>query len=191
MWVKVTELPDSVQAALDSVSYGRVDIEVKVASTLVMSSAGCDGRRAFVTLVNLSTGERATELGSWGGENMFNPLNAVDRDNQPYPLPPNGVVVLGSTGYPRTFATLHIAPSLTDRMLAAPAPEVTEEERNALYCFASIKGGEYRRDEMRRRKVSPGTVDALVERGWLKRNRALATQITTEGRNALGDWRGY
>ena len=53
-----------------------------------------------------------------------------------------------------------------------------------LYCFAAIKGGEYRRDEMRRRNVSAATVDSLVERGYLKRNRAGATQITTQGKNA-------
>ena len=122
---------------------------------------------------------------------MFNRHNPVDNDNHPYPLPPNGVIILGSVGYPQTSAILHVAPALMGRMLPAAAVEVSKEDKDALYCFASIKGGEYRRDELRRRNVRPATVDQLVERGFLKENRAGARQITTAGRNALGDYRGY
>jgi hypothetical protein len=94
-------------------------------------------------------------------------------------------VIKGSMGYPRTFATIYAHPNTIGRFLPSGAEEeLTREEEQAIYCFAALKGGEYRRDEMRRRGVSTATVDALVERGYLKRNRAGATAITTKGKNA-------
>lgn len=191
MWIKVKELPESVRYALDSVGYGRGDVEVRAVRELVMSSAGSDGRRAFVVMVNLSTGERAGEFGSWGGENMFNPRNPVDRDRKAYELPPNGVVILGSQGYPQTFATLYVSPDVLDRTMLPPAAEeLTREELDGIYAHACVKGGAYRREELRRRNVREETVDGLVSRGYLSENRAGARQVTTAGRNALGDYRG-
>lgn len=191
MWIETRELPEPVRTALERVNYGRKDIEIRVSSELVMSSAGCDGRRAFVLMIDLSTGNFTGEYGSWGGENMFNPHNPVDRDQKPYQLPDNGVVILGSQGYPQTFATVHVAPSLMGGTLLPAAPEeLTREELDGLYAHGCIKGGEYRREELRRRNVQPATLDQLVTRGYLKENRAGARQITTAGRNALGDYRG-
>lgn len=195
MWIEIRELPEPVRAALKRVEYGRADVEVKVVRELVMSSAGSRGRRAFVLMVNLSTGEIAGEYGSWGGENMFCPRNPVDRDQKTYQLPPNGVVVLGSQGYPQTFLTLYVSPDLMDKTMLPPATEeltreeLTREELDGLYAHGCIKGGEYRREELRRRKVQPSTINRLITRGYLKENRAGARQITTTGRNALGDYR--
>lgn len=191
MWVTVKELPESVRTALARVGYGRSDVEVRIVREVVMSSAGCDGRRAFVLMVNLSTGEVAGEFGSWGGENMFNPRNPVDRDHKTYVIPPNGVVVLGSHGYPQTFLTLYVSPDLMDKTLLPPAAEgLSSEELDALYAHACVKGGEYRREALRRSGVRSATLAGLVERGYLKQNRAGARQVTTAGRNALGDYRG-
>lgn len=191
MWIETRELPEAVRVALERVSYGRKDVEVRVTRDLVMSSAGSKGRRAFVLMVNLSTGEVDGQYGSWGGENMFNPRNPVDRDSRAYQLPPNGVVVLGSQGYPQTFLTLYVSPDLIDRtMLPAAAEELTKEELDGVYAHACIKGGAYRREELRRRNVRAETVDGLVSRGYLSENRAGARQVTTAGRNALGDYRG-
>lgn len=61
---------------------------------------------------------------------------------------------------------------------------LTDADQQALYCFVAIKGGEYRRDEMRRRGVTEEHVNSLVLRGYLKRNKAGATQVTTKGKNA-------
>jgi hypothetical protein len=191
MWVAVTDLPDAVRATLAAVSYGRSDIEVRVTTTAVMSHGGSQGTRAFTAMVNLDSGEREIVRGSWGGANMFAPTNPVDRDGTEYPLPANGVIVMGSEGYPRTFAALYVSPALMPRMIAAPPAELSPVERDALWCHVGIRGGQYRRDELRRRKVQPGTVDALVARGLLKANRAGAVQVTTDGRNALGDYRGF
>jgi hypothetical protein len=191
MWIETKELPESVRDALNRVSYGRRDVEVRVVRELVMSSAGSRGRRAFALAVNLSTGEIAGSFGSWGGENMFSPRNLVDRDHQAYQLPPNGVVVLGSQGYPQTFCTLYVSPDLMDKTMLPPAAEeLTGEELDGIYAHACIKGGAYRREELRRRGVRAETLVSLVQRGYLSENRAGAHQVTTTGRNALGDYRG-
>jgi hypothetical protein len=112
--------------------------------------------------------------------------NPIDSSPEQLAIPPNGCVIKGTTGYPRTFAWIYAHPQAMGRYLASGAPdeELTDGEQQAIYCFAAIKGGEYRRDEMRRRGVTTATVDGLVQRGYLKRNRAGATAITTKGKNA-------
>jgi hypothetical protein len=193
MHVKVNELPESVQSALKDVAYGGQDIEVIASEEMDMSSSATwKGARGFVTMVNLITQQSKTLNGDWGGQNPFD-AKAVDTDQKPYPLPPNGVVIKGQTGYPRTLARIYVHPSLMAGNLL-PASEQdgpTEPQLHALYCFGCIKGGQYRRDEMRRRNVTPADVDSLVARGWAKVNKAGAGQITTEGKNALGSWRRY
>lgn len=192
MWIETKSLPDSVRDVLARVSYGRRDVEVRVAETLVMSGVGSKGRRAFVAMVDLATGRSDVTYGSWGGPNPFVPDNAVDRDHGAYRLPDTAVIVLGSQGYPQTFLTLHVSPVLVPKMLPA-AGEVppTREELDALYAHGCIKGGAYRREELRRRGVRPETVADLVARGLLSENRAGARMITTAGRNALGEYRGH
>lgn len=192
MWIETKELPESVRTALGRVDYNRKDVEVRVERELVMSSAGSKGRRAFVLMVNLSTGEVDGQFGSWGGENMFCPRNPVDRDRKAYQLPPNGAVVLGSQGYPQTFLTLYVSPDLMDKTMLPPAAEeLSPEEVSALYAHACLKGGAYRRDQLRRDGVRPETLADLVRRGYLEENRAGARKITTAGRNAHDAYRKH
>lgn len=184
MYVKIASLPTSVQAALKSVNYGKADIEVRPGTTVTLSSSSGNGYRAFVTLVNLTTGQHATTWGSWGGANMFDPGNAVDNDDRPYPLPADGVAITGQKGGTTpVYATLHVPASMVDRLLPAPST-LTDAERDALYCYVSVRGGAYRKDELRRRNVAAATIDALVTRGLLTRNRAGAVAVTTDGKNA-------
>jgi hypothetical protein len=123
---------------------------------------------------------------------MFTRDNPVDNDTSPHALPDDGVVITGvSGGGNPTMANIFIPASMTDRILPAPKPELTDQMRDALYCHQSIKGGQYRREELARRKVTPDTVHQAVENGWLKRNKAGATSVTTEGKNALGGYRGH
>lgn len=103
MYIKVKELPDCLIRALQSVEFGGNDISVSTEEKVSLFDPGEAGRRGFFILVDLSTGERKTFEGSWGGSNMFNPGNQVDLNQEEYSLPENGAVVRGSTGYPRTF----------------------------------------------------------------------------------------
>jgi hypothetical protein len=125
--------------------------------------------------------------GSWGGSNMFT-SNPVDAGGAPVELPENAAVVKGTRGYPRTYATIYAHPRAVSGYLlpsAAPSADVvSDQDQQALYCFACIKGGAYRKDELRRREVSEATIGSLIARGYLKRSANGATQITTMGKNA-------
>lgn len=184
MHVEVKELSAAIRRALESVSYGARDIRVVAAESVESGSGAGAGSRGFATAVNVETGERKTITGDWGGSGLGR--HTLDQPGQRMEIPPNGVVIKGSMGYPRTFATIYAHPQTFGAMLPSgePAEQLTDADQQAIYCFAAIKGGEYRRDEMRRRNVTEATVDSLVERGYLKRNRAGATQITTKGKNA-------
>ncbi len=188
MYAPVNTLPESIQRALGSVSYHRKDINIEAKERASLSDAGSAGRKAFVILVNLQTGQSKATWGSWGGSNMFNPRNAVDLDDRDYPIPQNGAVIQGSVGN-TTYASILVSPS-TLAPLLPKADKIPDHEALILYCYKCIKGGQYRKDELDRvaRKHPDAsiaeTVESLITRGYLKRNKAGAVQITTAGKNA-------
>src|SRR5688500_15526643 len=98
MYVSVKELPDTLRAALSSISYGRADIAIETAETYNPFQAGGAGRRGFCMAVNIESGERAIARGSWGGSNPFNPNNPVDLDSQERPLKPGFAIIQGTEG---------------------------------------------------------------------------------------------
>lgn len=188
MHVETKTLIPAIRSALESVRYGCRDIKVVPTETADLSAYAGDGQRGFAILVNLETGERKRFTGSWGGSNMF-VRTAVDDSSGVGALPPNGAVIKGSMGYPRTFATLYVHPAAMGRFLPSGEEEtLSETEQQVIYCFAAIKGGQYRRDELARRvghpSVSDPIIDSLISRGYLKRAKNGATAITTKGKNA-------
>ena len=180
--VKVKALPDTLQRALQAEGYRREDIAIRACETACLADMGGQGRRGFVTFIDLATGRTKTTNGSWGGSNMFNPRNAVDNDQSEVPIPDNVAVIQGSEGHGPTFASVLVNPQNMASLLPAPT-EVTDHEKAILTIYATIKGG-YRQGELDYIKATADEVTALVERGLLKRNKAGATQITTEGKNA-------
>jgi len=188
VYAKTSDLPDAIQRALDEVGYGRKDIEVEAAEEISPLGAGGAGRREFFAIVDLSSGRHEVEWGSWGGANMFSPENRVDLDRNAYRIPANVAVVRGSSGggHP-TNARVYVRPDMLAPLLPAAGVSVTPRERWVLYTFDALTSAG-RKDEWARERhpPSPAELDAFVARGWLKRNKAGATQITTEGRNALG-----
>lgn len=182
--VAVKDLSAPLQDALKAHGYGRQDIRVEPGATIDVTVAGGAGQRGFVTVVNLDTGRRHTEQGSWGGANMFG-HNDVDTGGV-IEIPRNGAVIKGTRGggVP-VWAYITAHPDVVPRLLpSGETEELSDLEQHALYCFACIKGGAYRSEELARRRVPASVVDGLVERGYLKRNRAGATAITTKGKNA-------
>jgi hypothetical protein len=80
------------------------------------------------------------------------------------------------------WASLTVRPDGLDPSLLA-APAVSEREATILACFRALKSSA-RPGYLARGKVTPEEIDSLVSRGYLSRNRAGSTAITTEGRNA-------
>jgi hypothetical protein len=190
-YANVADLPDAVRRALDSVGYGRKDIEVRASATVNLSSSGFAGARGFAILVDLSTGQHVTTWGSWGGPNMFDTDNPVDNDNHAYALPANGCAITGDSGGGKpTYAVIHVPASMVDRMLPSAGVELTASEKTALTAYKSLKSA-YRAAALERKGIGTDVVDSLVARGLLSRNKAGATTITTDGKNALGDHREY
>ncbi len=179
-------LPPHLAAALSAVGYARPDIRVLSARTVETGSTGQSGRRSFGVLVSLASGARTGHYGSWGGPSLHG-RGLIDGGGV-VTLASDEAYIAGSSGYGPTYAVVHVHPDVYGELCAggvsADVDELTDAEHHAIYCFAAIKGGQYRRDELRRRRVPDSTVDALVERGYLKRARNGATSITTKGKNA-------
>lgn len=182
MYVQVNDLPRPIQRALEAVAYHCKDITIEAAEEISVSVAGGAGERGFAILVNLDNGEFKISRGSWGGANIFNPNNAVDLDDRLHKIPLNGAVIKGSEGN-STFAYVYVNPQNLAPMLPKRA-EVSEKESMILACFKGLKSGDYRQQALRRLGTTEAEITSLVDRGFLKRNKGGATQITTEGKNA-------
>jgi hypothetical protein len=180
--VRTDTLPESIRSALKSVEYYAKDIGIQGKETeSVMCYTSGDGCRGFVLIVNLETGECKSMQGSWGGSNLFNPTNAVDLNDNEYPMHSGVAVIKGTTGYPRTFASITLHPSNITPLLPTVDPTLTDEEKRMLAEFRSLKPA------YRNTKGKESMIASLVSRGYLKQNKAGATQITTEGKNACQD----
>lgn len=188
MHIETKALPAALRDALESVGYRRESIQLETRDTLPRGIAG-KGSRPFTMAVDLATGERSTQMGSWGGANPF--VDVPADSHAPVPLPPGVVGISGSTGY-RCSATLY-APAATLAPLLPAAPEVTPEERKVLAIVGGIKGGARRPyfevAGLGEYSASNPLIAGLASRGLLKVNRAGAIKITTAGRNARGDER--
>lgn len=186
-YIKVNELPSSIQKALTAAGYGRPDISVEVEETFEPRPPSADGRRGFCAACRLDgSDEFRLVWGSWGGSNMF--VKSVDDVEGTAPIPPHTAFVRGlgsgGSGYP-AYATLHVGPNSMNPKLLPIKVEVTEREAKILCIFKKLKSG-VRKEYLARMKAAPAEVDSLVARGFLTRNAAGATSITTEGRNAAG-----
>lgn len=183
-YIATKALPATMQNALASVGYHRKDIAVSAKERVSIQCFGGDGYRAFAIILNYATGEHQTLWGSWGGPNAFNPQNRVDTDSQEHEIPVNGAVILGRIGGDQPVsASIYVRPDAITAMLP-PAPTVTDEEKQILAAYRGLKSGPYRQEAIARVKDSAKLIDSLVERGFLKRSKNKAIQLTTEGRNA-------
>lgn len=191
VYAKVRDLPDPIKRVLGEVRYGRPDIAIEPREQVSRGGCSGDGRRAFVAVVDMSTGQSKIEWGSWGGPNPFNPRNAVDLDRTLYAIPPNVAVVEGSIGS-RTYATVSVRPDAMAALLPA-ATDVTDRERSIIRQFAAFTSAGRKNEWERYPKSKPSEVelDALAARGLLKRAKNGATSITTDGRNAIAGMARY
>lgn len=209
MFAQVKDLPPALQTALASVHYGRSDVEIKASETYTLLALGGSGYRAFVLVVDLSSGACQSTRGSWGGSNMFNPGNNVDGDTTTRPLPPNFAVIHGREGGDRPVsASITVNPATLAPMIAAPIVELTEMERivlawhkgltsagrkNEAERFAYDRANGYGRCKDQPRVPQARTLadieaakQSLAAKGLLKIAANGATSITTAGKNLAG-----
>lgn len=188
MYTQVKDLPETIQSALSSIGYGRKDIKLEVAESISPIVGGGDGLRGFCCIVNIKTGEKKTEVGSWGGNNCFaeSASNRVDSDHNDYPIPANFAVIKGSMGGDRpVYATITISSS---NMIKALPEKVELDARDQwiLYTMKALTSAG-RKDEWARNNDKPSEADLVrfVANGWIKRRSDGACMITTEGKNTL------
>lgn len=181
--VSVAELPESLRSALKSTGYGGKDIAIEARETASVIDAGSDGRRGFVVLVDLATGRAETHMGSWGGANMFNTANAVDRDSTERAILPGMAVIKGSEGGTsgQVFAHICLHPSNIAKFLPVQS-DLNARELKILGTFNLISS--YRKVEQAEMKVTTTELDGLVGKGLITRNKAGACALTTAGKNA-------
>jgi len=184
-YVELTNLPPSIRAALKEAGYNRKDIEVNTAEVICPRPPSGQGRRGFTAVCVLSDDipEYKMTWGSWGGSNMF--VQTIDDVHQEVQIPPNRAFVMGtssSPGYPG-YAYITVHPSNMNPSLLPSEGSVSEREAKILAVFRALKSA-YRKDQLDSMSVKDDEVDSLVQRGYLDRNKAGATKITTKGRNA-------
>ena len=182
--VEVKSLPQTVKNALKNVGYGRQDIAVEASPTFTHESAYGDGYRAFTVALNLETGETKSMQGSWGGASI-NYQSQVDSDQNAYTIPVGGAILQGQQGGGRPVSCrLVLNPENVAKLLPSASSDVSERDRNILAVFGGIKSS-YRADYLK--EYTSAEIDSLVERGFLARNKAGSTSITTAGKNARGN----
>jgi hypothetical protein len=186
MFVPTKDLPDIVQEVLESVGFHKADIDVEPAVEAHLSSPYGTGYQTFAVGVDITRRRVSREVASsWGGPNMFE-HRTLDQPST-LDLPEGTMLIMGQRGGGRPVsAKLYAHPGLMAPMLEGQqAADLSVQELAVLAIFKGIKGG-YREEEARRYKLPFKTAVArLVELGFLKTNRAGATQITTDGRNLI------
>ncbi len=180
-YMAVRDLPPCVIAVLREVGYGAKDIGVVVTETETLSPPSSHGRRGFAAVCKLDdTGKSMISWGSWGGSNMFS--RTVDDATVEVPIPRDVALVKGSTGE-QTYATVYVHPANMNPALLPPAADVTPKEAKILAIFKSLKSSA-RPEYLQRAGATAAEILELVRRGYLSRNAAGATSITTSGKNA-------
>lgn len=186
LYSDVKDLPESLQKALTGLGYCRSNVPILPADAVTLGDHGSKGYQAFAAVVRLDTGDAQVERGSWGGPNAWS-HSAVDNDHGVYAIPEGVAVVKGDRGGAKdtVYARIYVHPSNITKFLPA-SPSLTDREQAILKVYSGIKPS-YRRDELRRDgiELTEGDINGLVTRGFLKRNAAGASQITTDGRNAI------
>lgn len=186
MHISTKDLPRSLQSALSALGYHKADISVKAAEKFSVIDYGGAGRRAFACMVNLATGESQTMHGSWGGANAFAPTNHVDLDSTKRPLPDGFALIQGSEGNGPVYASVSVNPRNLSALLPEGASdELTEKEKGALRLFSYISSArkEYAKGMGVEFSASHPLFASLIQRGYIKANKAGAMQLTTKGKN--------
>lgn len=186
-YLKVKELPPAMIRALSDVGYGRKDIEIKIQEKIEPRPPSADGRKGFVAVCFLDDSAKVEiRWGSYGGSNPF--TKSVDDIQGSIDIPRNVAFILGLSsgghGYP-AYATAHVHPgNMNPSLLPAPS-DISDREKKILAIFKSLKSS-YRKEYLDQMKVKNEEIQSLIDRGFLKKNKAGSISITVEGKNNAG-----
>lgn len=187
MYAKIKDLPLSLQKALENLDYSKPDIEVKAAESYCLGGgASFVGNRGYVCAVNLDTGDFRSVVGSWGGSNPFQ--TTIDDDHTQRPIVANMAIIKGESGGRGHFARIMVAPGTFTKFLPAHSVELTDNQKIVLSCMKRLKSFA-RKEAAERVGTSKDDYEmALVQLAEMKLVKIAAngaSQITTEGKNAL------
>jgi hypothetical protein len=150
MHVPVKDLAPILQRALRGVDYHRADIEIEPREEVTLGVAGGDGQRGFAIMVDMSRDSYETMRGSWGGSNMF-AVTEVDDSTGVGKLPPHGALIKGTTGYPRTYATVYCHPDMMKLLPSGNEEALTEDQQWLLNVHCGFTSA-YRKELITRRQ---------------------------------------
>lgn len=194
MYVRTKDLPECIQSVLKNVSYGSQDIEVIGQETVSIQGFAGSGRRSFAALLDLVSGQYEIHYGSWGGPNPFETHKPVNSDSEDHRIPLNGAVIKGTSGN-STFAVLYLNPDNILKVLERPAEEknlLSERELAVVYAHRAFKSS-YRKEALARVGIREpelsGIIARLVELRLISQNKAGSTAITTDGKNAISQFK--
>lgn len=187
MHVEIKSLPAHVQNAIAKVKHSGRDIECIECDTVNPEYYGNDGSRGVFGIFD-SSGYGQIHYGSWGGPNMFS-SPAVDKFDHDVNLPDGKFALKGSNGNLNYIKLYANASTLAELFPQKDVDiELTDIEREVLWAHKNLKSS-YRKEHYYRHKITAAqlelALDSLVGSGLIKRNKAGATSITTDGRNTL------
>ena len=190
MQVRVSELPETLQEALRAVDYHAKDVRVEARESVCVQVFANDGARAICSAVNLETGGRNLQFGSWGGPNPYE-QRQLDSDRRDHAIPVNGAVILGETDWRRKtpFVTVYIHPDNFAKLIPEKL-EISLKQKFLLTLYRDHNSAG-RKCELERLPPSfpVETINQELETlKLIKRNKRGAISLTTEGKNAAGDY---
>jgi hypothetical protein len=195
MYIQTNTLPETIVAVLASLGYSRKDIQVEAHDTISPACGGGEGIRGFFAIINLATGQTEVMQGSWGGANFFNKTNQVDLDTTPYPIPPNFAVIKGHEGGGKpVYAYITIRPDMMVPWLPTATNKLSPRLQWILstLCMYTSAGRKSEFNQYNRIAPTESEYLQLIDLGFIKRTKAGAISVTTEGKNArVGNWAEY
>ena len=193
MYVKVKDLPDHIRRACKLLGHNRESINCVRVNEVSKLYHGNTGARGVFRLVSIESGVLETVYGSWGGPSYLTISvwltgNPVDEFEGNVELPDGIVALKGSTGH-LNLLTLYASESTMAMLPQGQTEELTSIEKVVLYAHASLKGGKYRKEFYQRHRMTAAQLDltlsSLAGKELIKINKAGASSITTNGRNAI------
>lgn len=184
-YVPTKDLPKLIVDELKQIGFNKKDIQVIPTTSFRPQGLSGDGTRAFITLISLIDGRTKTEMGSWGGANMFE-SKQVDVDDRERPLPRDFAVIKGTTGG-YVFAELLVHPDNLAKFLpSGESVELTDKEKLALKAIATLTSSgrkdAFGYNRLGQYRPENPLIQSLITKGLVKSVGA-GISITTDGKN--------